>query len=291
MADNPDTQTQDNVQTQDTQTQQTQQTQTTQDQGTFAWKAKLPGDMAKSPTLQKFEDTPEGLGKAFESHLNLEKLLGHEKVPLPKGPEDKDGWARFNKALGVPEKPEGYGLVDISVPENMKALAFDKKQFAEIVHSLNLTPAQAKGLWSTYTKLNIDAYGKALTTHQETMTKAVNALRQEWGDAYDANVDLGQTVINKFAGDQETADFLTASLSSDPRGVKFLAKIGSQFAENKIGEFAVKRYAFSPQEAKAEVDRIRGDLKGPYYSENETIRNAAIDQVNQLTAIINKAKG
>ena len=50
-----------------------------------SWKQGLSDDLKNSPLLQKFEDTIEGLSKAFESHANLEKLLGHEKVPIPKG--------------------------------------------------------------------------------------------------------------------------------------------------------------------------------------------------------------
>ena len=51
------------------------------------WKANLGTDLRDSPLLQKFEDTPDGLNKAMESHANLEKLLGHDKVPIPKDAE------------------------------------------------------------------------------------------------------------------------------------------------------------------------------------------------------------
>jgi hypothetical protein len=259
----------------------------------FSWKSKLLSDIQKAPSLQKYEDTPEGLSKAVESHLNLEKLLGNEKVPIPKDANDKEGWARFNKAMKVPEKSGDYRLADVTIPESMKGLTFDKKEFAEVVHSVNATPEQAKALWSKYTQLNMQAYNKALEAHKAKVTEGINSLRNEWGDAYDGNVDLGQTVINKFAGDQESADEITALLLGSPTGIKFLSKIGAQFAENKMGEFQLKRFARSPEEAQNEIDSIRKDPNHPYMSDKASPaeHQRAVDYVNGLYAVVNRNKG
>jgi hypothetical protein len=286
MADNLDTQTQDNTQTQ------TQDT-TQSTASAFSWKSHLSADIKGSPTLAKFEDTPEGLGKAMESHLNLEKLLGQDKVPIPKDENDKEGWNRFSKAMGIPDKAEGYGLPDAEIPESMKAITFDKNKFAEVVHAYKLTPSQAKGLWKSYTDMSMQAYSKVLEEHKQTMTNVVNQLRSEWGDTYETNVELGQTVINKFSADKDTEDWLTATLSKDPRGVRFLAKVGNQFAENKVGEFTMKRFSLTPEQADAEINNILKDPKHPYNDEkaSEGERNSAIDYVNALYAMIAKAKG
>ena len=96
------------------------------------WKSSLNTDIRNSSLLQKFEDTPEGLNKELESHASLEKLLGHEKVPIPKDVNDVEGWNRFSKAMGIPDKAEGYGLADAQVPEDLKNLGFmtDKNKFS-----------------------------------------------------------------------------------------------------------------------------------------------------------------
>lgn len=258
----------------------------------FSWKSKLGADISNAPTLQKFEDTSEGLGKAFESHLSLEKLLGHEKVPIPKNADDVEGWNRFSKAMGIPDKAEGYGLADVELPGNMKDLSFDKNKFAETVHAFKLTPNQAKGLWEAFTKQSMDSYNKYLTEHENNLKKVVNTLRSEWGDTYDINVELGQTVINKFAGDKESEDYLTSVLTKDPRAIKFLAKIGNQFAENKVGEFQIKRFSLAPEEAKVELDKILKDPSHPYLNEksSDAEHTAALDYVNNLYKIINKPR-
>lgn len=259
----------------------------------FSWKSQLGPDLANSPTLQKFEDSKEGLSKAFESHHNLEKLLGHEKVPIPKGPEDVEGRARLFKALGVPEKPEGYALPDATIPESLKGLTFDKQRFSEIIHKHNLTPEQAKGVWAEYNQINQELYNNALREQQANLTKVINETRAEWGDTYEANIELGQMVINKFSKDQETNDWATANFAKDPRGIKMLAEIGKHFAENKVGDFTSKRFSLTPAEAQKEIDAVRADKNHPYNNEKapKALRDQAIDQVNSLYAVIGKSKG
>jgi hypothetical protein len=162
------------------------------------------------------------------------------------------------------------------------------------VHAHKLTPAQAQGLWKVYNEINIDAYGKAMEAHQKQLTETVNRLKGEWGDAYETNVELGQMVINKFSDDQDTNDYITSILSQDPRGIKFLAKIGDQFAENKVGEFQMKRFTLSPEEAMEEVAKIKNDMEGPYMNQKgkftEREHAVAVDRVNSLIASVQRAK-
>ena len=259
------------------------------------WKSSVRTDLRDSPLLQKFEDTTDGLNKALESHANLEKLLGHEKVPIPKDVNDVEGWNRFSKAMGIPDKAEGYGLANAQIPESMKDLTIDKNKFAEVMHAHKVHPSAVKGIWDTYQKLAVESYKNALDKHQKTMTDTVNSLKSEWGDAYQTNVELGQMVINKFSNDKDTNDYITSVLSQDPRGIKFLAKIGDQFAENKVGEFSMKRFTLSPDQAQEEIDKTVKDLEGPYmntrgkFTEQEHLR--AMDRVNMLRESINRAKG
>ena len=260
---------------------------------TGGWKSTVNTDLRNSPLLQKFEDTPEGLNKALESHASLEKLLGHEKVPIPKDANDVEGWNRFSKAMGIPDKAEAYGLPDAKIPESMKGMTLDKNKFAEIAHAHKLTPAQAKGLWETYTRENIQSYDTAMKDHQKKIIDTVNTLKGKWGDTYETNVELGQMVINKFSDDQETNDYITSVLSQDPKGIAFLAKIGDQFAENKMGDFQMKRFSLGPEQAVEEIAKIKSDPNHPYMNPKATAaeHQRAVDYVNGLYAAINRARG
>ena len=264
--------------------------------GMTAWKETLRPDLRNSPFAQKFEDTPDGLNKAMESYGNLEKLLGHEKVPIPKDINDVEGWNRLSKALGVPDKAEGYGLADANIPKDLAqmGLTLNKSEFAEVMHAHKVPPGAVKGIWDVYQKKAIESYSNAMKQQQEQLTKTVNSLRGEWGDSYETNVELGQMVINKFSNSQEMNDKITAMLSKDPDGIRFLAKVGEQFAENKVPEFQMKRFSLAPEEALEEVNKIKQDLDGPYmnqkgkYTEKE--HQAAVDRVNHLFGIYQKGR-
>lgn len=260
------------------------------------WKSNLNTDLKNSPLVAKFDDSAEGLNKALESHANLESLLGHEKVPIPKGPEDAEGWNRFSKAMGIPDKAEGYGLADFKQPEGWpEGAGLSKDKFAEIVHAHKLTPGQAKGLWNAYQEESINSYKTAVNNLNEQLTNTVNELKGSWGDTYETNIELGQAVINKFSADQDSNDFITNQLAKDPRGAKFLASIGEQFAENKVPEFQLKRFSLAPEEAQNEIDRMTQDLDGPYMNTKgkftEKEHETAIARVNHLRQLIVKAKG
>lgn len=259
----------------------------------FSWKTQLPSDFQNSPTLKKFEDTKDGFKEAVRSHLELERLLGYEKVPIPKGKDDSAAWSIFSKAMGIPEKPDGYGLPDAVIPDTMKGLTFDKAKFSEIVHQNRLTPEAAKGIWGAYTDMTKQAYAKAQKDHQDLITNNINQLKGEWGDAYQSKIELGQMVINKFSEDKDTNDYITAVLSKDPAGIRFLAKIGDQFAENKIGDFKYQRHSLTPEEAQNEWDSIRRDMNHPYNNDKapQAERDRAIQYVNSLVGIARRPKG
>lgn len=262
-------------------------------QDTFSWKSHLGPDLSNAPMFQKFEDNKDGLTNAFKSHVELEKLLGHEKVPIPKGDNDEAGWNQYMKAMGIPNEAGQYGLSDVELPEAMKGVSFDKQKFSEIVHGFKLTPNQAKGLWGAYTEQVMSAYQQHMKTLEEDLNTNISRLKSEWGDSYDGKVELGQTVINKFATDQETQDWLTSTMVKDPRGIKFLAKIGEQFSENKIGEFKYQGFSLTPEAAGAEYEGILNDPSHPYNNEkaDPAARNRAIDYVNKLIAIKAGAQG
>lgn len=284
----------DNLTQTDTQTQTQDTTQTTTQDTTkqapaFSWKNQLPPDYANAPTMQKFEDNKDGFAKAIQSHLLLEKLLGHEKVPVPKDANDTAAWDIFSKAMKIPEKPEGYALPDVEIPESMKALSFDKKSFSEIMHKHKLTPEAAKGVWEAYTNTSKQAYANAVKAHEEKITNLMNQLRGEWGDAYQSKIQIGQMVLNKFSENQEANDELTAMMLKSPHGVKFLAKVGEQFSENKIGDFRYERHSFTPDELDSEISVLQ--KSSAYTSSVEKEREPAIRRMNELIAAKLKIRG
>lgn len=261
--------------------------------GAFSWKSNLPADFANSPSMLKYPDTKEGFAESVRSHLELERLLGYEKVPIPKGKDDAAAWAVFSKAMGIPDKPEGYALPDVQLPESLNGKTFDKARFSALAHKQRLTPEATKGLWADYTEAQKEIYAKAQDEHKQLILNNMNQLKGEWGEAYQAKVETGQMVLNKFCTSTEMNDKLTAMLTSDPDGIRFLSIIGDQFSENKIGDFKYQRHSLTPDEAQNEWDAIRADMSHPYNNEKapKTARDAAIARVNELIGIAKRPRG
>ena len=224
-------------------------------------------DLKANPSLKRYES----VDKLAEGYLNLEKMLGNEKIPWPKDDKDQAGWQRVYDKLGVPKGPEGYQMDDVQMPAELKGMAFDKAAFAKIAHEAKLTPGQTKALWSKYGETVLGSHQKAINEFKGKVENAKAALMQEWGDAFEVKKELAQRVLNTFSGDKDTADFLAAAIGSNPLGMKFFAKIGEHFSEHNVGDFGTSGTNFTktPTEAQSEVDKILANPFHPYHGNHD----------------------
>jgi hypothetical protein len=63
-----------------------------------------------------------------QGYRNLEKLVGNEKVPLPKGEQDAEGWERVFTALGRPTSPDAYKLPDSDAAAKFHEVGLNTRQ-------------------------------------------------------------------------------------------------------------------------------------------------------------------
>lgn len=132
-------------------------------------------------------------------YRHLENLIGGEKVPVPKGESDTEGWERVYKALGRPATPEDYKLVDL--------------ESAAQYHKLGLTARQASGLsaWQDSLKAAQEQRGKNEAGLERAQQLAV--IRKEWAGEFDENVRLGKRAVREF-GLEGSVEKLEAALGS-----------------------------------------------------------------------------
>lgn len=156
-----------------------------------------------------------------KSARNLERLLGSEKVPMPKDANDAEGWERFFKAAGRPDAPDAYGLdkIEGADPEFSKAAA-------AAFHKAGLNPQQVAGIVEFY-----GAHAKATLEAQETAYAQqfqidVADLRKEWGPAFDAKLDAAKRAVKLAGVDEATAEKIERAL-----GVKVATSLFSKIGE------------------------------------------------------------
>jgi hypothetical protein len=191
---------------------------------TTSWKDSLPDDLKSNSTLDRF-DTSEGI---VRSYLNLEKLIGTEKVPVPKE-GDNEGWDRYYKASGRPEKPDEYGFAKPEqLPEGMEYSPDIDKAFATKAHELGLNKKQAAALreW----QLGIMSEGHKQQSSQTEIARSDGEakLKSSWGRAYDQNLTIAKSELKKRATPEFVAYMETSGLGNHPAMAEFLYNVAKE---------------------------------------------------------------
>jgi len=99
-----------------------------------------PTETPKVDYPAKFKDAKTGalrLEALLKSYAELEKRLARA-IDLPEGPDDAEGQARLRKAMGVPDRPDGYCC------EMKSAQIHQDQELDQRLHAAGFTPAQAQ---------------------------------------------------------------------------------------------------------------------------------------------------
>lgn len=187
-------------------------------------------------------------------YRNLEKLLGTEKVPLPKGADDAEGWSRVYDALGRPKDASGY---KIAVPEGGDPEF--AKAAADLFHKSGLSAQQAEAVTGWYNS-QVQAQMEAqATARSQAAEQQLHALRQEWGSAWDENVNLGQRAAKQFGLNGEQLAAIEAGLGTGEL-LKFMARIGRGLTEHSFESGRTTNgFGMTPEAAQARIAALRSD--------------------------------
>jgi hypothetical protein len=187
-------------------------------------------------------------------YRNLEKLLGGEKLPMPKGETDNEGWGRVYDALGRPKDPTGY---KIASPEGADP-AFSQAAASKF-HELGLSAKQANELANWY-----NSQGTAMTEAQAAaqaakMQQEHTSLKQEWGQAYEENVEMGRRAARQFGLDEAKLDGMERALGTGEL-FKLMAQVGRGLGEGKFVSGDNKmQFGLTPEAASQRIAALRAD--------------------------------
>ncbi len=144
--------------------------------------------------LERFK-SPQDLAK---SYLHAQATISRGGVKLPGEKATPDEIAAFNKAFGVPEKPDAYKLTR---PQGIEAAPEAEGKFLAAAHAAGLNQKQVDAVLGHYWSLQGEALAAQRTAQQEqqriadeTRAATGRALDEAWGYARENN--LGR--INQF---------------------------------------------------------------------------------------------
>lgn len=223
-----------------------------------SWRDGLPADLRANPALSSFAD----VGALAKEHVNLQGLIGRKGIIPPTETDPPEAWQKFYKDLGRPDKPEEYGF---KPPDGAPQDIYDPNfagKFAKWAYEAGIPKAQAQKLHDSYVKEAIDGHKQQMASLQATGKAMEEALRAEWGAAYDGKVESGRRAFKAFTS-PDMADRMEKVLGSTEM-MKMFASIGEKMGEdNMIGANSGSRATMTPQEAQGEIAKINGQMRDP----------------------------
>lgn len=243
------------------------------------WRDSLPAEIKAHPVLEKYESKE----AAIKALVDVQPLIGREKIPLPPENATDEDWAEVWNRLGRPDAPDKYDLSKAEVPEELNIQQEVVDKFRETAHKLGLLPQQVSGVYQFYIDHLKDQAADFDKFRDESKAESEAKLRKEWGRKYDENLALAQKVIQATADDDAVA-LLNEGLGNDPRLVKMFAKVGELISEDKL-HGKPKSYLLTPEEAQKKINTIRGDPKHAYNNKDHPGHKEAVQEVEGLYAM------
>ena len=257
--------------------------QPTQPSSGKTWKEAISEEYRSNPNIEKFTE----LDALAKSYINAVSMIGTDKIPLPGKSATDEQWNEVYNKLGRPESADKYKLefkTDVApVDENVI------KGFAQNAHKLGLNNKQAQGILEFY-KSTLEGSAKEMSVNMETaQADATNALRSEWGRAYDDNLrkaaDVAQTYLEPELLDTQLRD--GSRLGDNPKIIKAFANIANLLSEDKIIG-AEADNVLQGRDIEKEIDELTTDKQGAYWNKNHPSHNKVVNQVLSLRELLTK---
>jgi hypothetical protein len=241
----------------------------------------LYGEYANTKSIQKFK-SPQDLAK---SYINLEKLLGKNRIPIPEKPED---YETVYKTLGKPETPDEYQLPQ-EVIDLYQGSEQELNKIKEMMHSADILPQQAEKLLSIYAQEESQRLQQIYSSLEAKKNEATQKLQNEWGDRFDENMQRAAAVYSHFDDDiKQVID--NSGLGADDRFVKFLSYVGNFMTEGDNLVDSQAAYQVQAENAQRELDMILNDKTHPYWNQHAGKQHTeAVKQVQELYRILEKS--
>lgn len=161
-------------------------------------------------------------------YRNAEQLIGRDKIPVPLGDDDKEGWDRWFAATGRPETPDEYELERPELPQGMDYDEEGEKFLRSWAHENGLNKKQTRNLFDNYAKVQIERQAAYAQYKQQAKQEALVKLQREYGPRFESEMTNVKSVMARFADPDLRAYLDETDLGNDPRMLRFVARIGKE---------------------------------------------------------------
>lgn len=168
--------------------------------------------------------------KLATSYREAERMLGGDKIAVPKDTEDAEAWGAVYDKLGRPQDAADYEI-PVSDGQN-PALA---EAMRPIFHGLGLLPNQVKGVATGFSEAIAAINTEAARVATQKATVEVGELKTDWGADYPKNEEAARRTwkagVVAAGGTTEQADSLLAAIQ-EKAGPKLAMKMMEFFGQH-----------------------------------------------------------
>ena len=231
----------------------------------------LPEEIRDHPSLQSIND----VGNLGLSFVNAQRLIGADKIPLPKNPTEDDLSNIYSK-LGRPDEPSGYAIQ----ADGQILTEGDVNTYTDIAHKLGLSKTQANGI--------LDYYRSSIQQTTEAMSKAPDNVVSGFEAIIDETADESKSV-------QSSSNVPTMII---PEGVTKEQKKNQQNVSMFGGSGGGAVAAFDPAAEKRMFDKLNRieemleqfSESGQFNNNMSPTRNSSKQNENKIRESINNLK-
>lgn len=242
----------------------------------FDWKSSGIDDAGMNVVTTKGFKGP---GDLLNSYVNLEKLVGGDKVPWPKD-GDEAGWNALYAKMGRPEKPDGY---KIPIPEGVPGDF--AKSASEAFHKHGLSAKQAEGLGGWWNETMKAQHEAAETAFDARVEKEFGEVKAAWGGAFEQNAEIARRAARQFGIGKEDLESMERGIGTK-RTYELLHKIGAGLGEDQgVGATAGQSgFRMSADGARAEISRLKTDAEfmKAYFNADHAAHKDAVAKMENL---------
>jgi hypothetical protein len=245
-----------------------------------SFKDTLPPEILGDPSLKPFTDVA-GL---IKSHVAAQKLIGADKIIIPKKEASEDDWKGIFQKLGNPEKLEDY---KVKPPEGVATDDKFFKGFLENAHKAGILPTQAQKIVDFHAGFATDQAKELQAREEQKVTEEVEAFKRTEGKNYSETMLKMKAVVKQFDDDQNSFSELLVSdpkIGNSTKLFKFLSQIGNALKEDHFRGDAISNLGTTAEEAQAKINTIMGGGKdSPYWNKSHPDHNRVVQEVSKLT--------
>ena len=225
-------------------------------------------------------------GDAIKSYSEIEKLVGHEKIAMPK--KDKDGnyepgeFERVMTQLGMPKDAKEYKTsANFKLPEGVNIDPKLETEFKARARAAGLLPGQYAFMMDELSGM-LTRGGQSMKEAQEkNFNESVLNLRTKWGSAYDSKAQLANRVLSTFA-DQNKAAEIVKKYGNNPEIIEILANVGENLSEESLVKVGMSGTSMSPEEANIQIMKVREERKKELNDASHPAHKYWLDRLDEL---------